>query len=234
MVDMDKAGTAPGCFFALDGWEHACLFASCRHVWEALAQLSAYIDNWLAASGPAREGTVMAGAWIGEQVYLGPGAIVEPGAMVKGPAIIGPGSLVRQAAYIREYCLVGAGCVVGHTSEVKGSIMLDGAQAPHFNYVGDSILGRRVNLGAGVKLSNLKNDHSPITVTLGDRRIDTGLRKLGAIIGDGASLGCNVVTSPGVFIGPRAQVYANTLVRGSVPADSILKLRQETEIVSIR
>ena len=225
--------TAPSFFFDLSGFAHAAIFSSATHVWEALSVLSSYIDNYLAKTGPVRHGNVMDGAWIGEQVYLAAGAVVEPGAMVKGPAIIGPDSVVRQGAYIREYCLVGANCVIGHTSELKGSIMLDGSQAPHFNYVGDSILGRRVNLGAGTKLSNLKNDHTIIAAATAEARVSTGLQKLGAIIGDDAAIGCNVVTSPGTLIGPGAIVYANVLVRGFVPPRSIVKLRQDVETVPL-
>lgn len=225
--------TAADYYFALSGWEHASLFSGCIHVWEALAGLRAYIDRLLARSGPRRQGLIMDGAWVGDNVYLAPGTVVEPGAMIKGPAIIGPGSVVRQGAYIREYCLIGAKCVVGHTSEIKGSILLDEAQAPHFNYVGDSILGRRVNLGAGVKLSNLKNDRSEIYVHVEEEHIATGLNKLGAIIGDNAAIGCNAVTSPGTLIGPQAMIYANVLVREFIPARCILKLRQDTKVMPI-
>lgn len=226
--------TTPEYYFSLSGWEHASLFFDCTHVWEALANLRPYIDSLLTEQGPSFHGLVMEGAWVSDDVILAPGTVVEPGAMIKGPAVIGPGSIVRQGAYIREYCLIGANCVVGHTSEVKGSILLDEAQAPHFNYVGDSILGRRVNLGAGVKLSNLKNDRSLISINTKEQRIATGLHKLGAIIGDDAAIGCNVVTSPGTLIGPQASVYANMVVRGFLPARSIMKLRQDTQVVPVR
>lgn len=219
-------------YFDLSGFAHRALFEGVEQVWQVLPALSRYIDEHLE---PCLGGTIMPGAYVGERVQLGEGCVVEPGAMVKGPAIIGPGTIIRQGAYIREYVLIGAGCVVGHATEVKGSILLDGAQAPHFNYVGDSILGRRCNLGAGTKLSNLKNDGTEVAVRGPDgRAAQTGLRKLGAIIGDGVTTGCNAVTSPGTLIGPYASVYANAVVRGFVPARHIVKLRQQLEITTRR
>ena len=220
---------SPEYYFDLTGFAHRALFDGVERVWEVLRALPAYIDRHVQ---PVLAGTIMPGAYVGERVQLGEGCVVEPGAMIKGPAIIGPGTVIRQGAYVREYVLIGAGCVVGHCTEVKGSILLDGAQAPHFNYVGDSILGRRCNLGAGTKLSNLKNDGSEVAVRGPDGRVvPTGLRKLGAIIGDGAATGCNAVTSPGALVGPGASIYANAVVRGFVPAGSIVKLRQALESV---
>lgn len=215
-------------YFDLSDFTHKDVFANCIYAWEVLARLPAYINTHLE---PGIHGTVMEGAWVGDQVYLAAGAVVESGAMVKGPAIIGPDTVIRQGAYLREHCLIGAGCVVGHTTEVKGSILLDGAQAAHFNYVGNSVLGRKTNLGAGVKLSNLKNNHSTINVRIGHELYNTGLHKFGAIIGDYAALGCNCVTSPGTLIGPETQVYPNVVVRGAVPQRCIVKLRQAVEIV---
>jgi len=151
--------------------------------------------------------------------------------MVQGPAIIGAGSVVRHGAYIRGGCIVGAGCVVGHATELKRAVLLDKAQAPHFNYVGDSILGRRVNLGAGAKLSNFKNDGSLIVIDAGSERIPTGQRKLGAILGDGVQVGCNSVTSPGTLVGPGSMVYANATLRGVYPPSCIVKVRQVQELV---
>ncbi|MEW6047691.1 MAG: hypothetical protein AB1609_14610 [Bacillota bacterium] len=218
-----------GYFFRLEDFEHRSLLENLEYVWLALSNLPRYIDEHLE---PSLAGTIMPGAYVSDRVQLGEGCVVESGAMVKGPAIIGPGTVIRQGAYIREYVLVGAGCVVGHATEVKASILLDGAQAPHFNYVGDSILGRHCNLGAGTKLSNLKNDGTEVSVRGPNGEvIATGLRKLGAIIGDGVTTGCNAVTSPGTLIGPHASVYANVVVRGFVPASSIVKLRQELEIM---
>ena len=149
-----------------------------------------------------------------DEIIIGPGTIVEPGALIKGPVIIGNNSEVRQGAYVRGDCLVGNGCVVGHTTEIKGSIMLDGAKAGHFAYIGDSILGKDVNLGAGTKLANLKMIPGSIIIKTDKKRYDTGRRKLGAILGDRTETGCNSVTSPGTLIGPRSVVYPGVSVPG--------------------
>jgi NDP-sugar pyrophosphorylase family protein len=142
-----------------------------------------------------------------DRVSLGPGAVVEPGALIKGPSIIGGNTEVRQGAYIRGKCLTGSGCVVGHTTEMKSSIMLDGAKAGHFAYIGDSILGASSNLGAGTKLANLKLSGDNVRVRVSGESIDTGLRKLGAILGDGVEIGCNTVTNPGTILGTGSLVW---------------------------
>ncbi len=151
---------------------------------------------------------IMAGAvLLDERILIGPGTVVEPGALIKGPTVIGAETEVRQGAYVRGTCLVGDRCIVGHTTEMKHSIMLDGAKAGHFAYIGDSILGNEVNLGAGTKLANLKIVPGTILVTVGKEHINTGRRKLGAILGDTTETGCNSVTSPGTLLGPRCLVY---------------------------
>lgn len=150
-----------------------------------------------------------------ERIVLGKGVIVEPGTLIKGPAIIGDYAEIRQGAYIRGKCIVGNHCVVGHTTEMKNAIMLDGAKAGHFAYIGDSILGQDVNLGAGTKLANLKMNKKTIKIKLSDQKIETGLRKLGAILGDGTELGCNSVTNPGVLMGPQCLVWPGVLVPGA-------------------
>jgi bifunctional N-acetylglucosamine-1-phosphate-uridyltransferase/glucosamine-1-phosphate-acetyltransferase GlmU-like protein len=158
---------------------------------------------------------ILPGAFLSnDKIIIGPGTIVEPGAFIKGPVIIGSHSEIRQGAYIRGECLVGNRCVVGHTTEMKGSILLDGAKAPHFAYVGDSILGKNVNLGAGTKLANLKMIPGSIVITLDKKRYDTGRRKLGAILGDHTETGCNSVTSPGTLMGPSSIVYSGVAVPG--------------------
>jgi acetyltransferase-like isoleucine patch superfamily enzyme len=158
---------------------------------------------------------ILPGAFLSsDKIIIGPGTIVEPGAFIKGPAVIGSDSEIRQGAYIRGDCLVGNRCVIGHTTEMKGSILLDGAKAPHFAYVGDSILGKDVNLGAGTKLANLKVIPGSIIITADKKRYDTGRRKLGAILGDRTETGCNSVTSPGTLMGPSSIVYAGIAVPG--------------------
>lgn len=167
---------------------------------------------------------ILPGAFLfNEKIIIGPGTIVEPGAFIKGPAVIGNHSEIRQGAYIRGDCIVGNRCVVGHTTEMKGSILLDGAKAGHFAYIGDSILGKDVNLGAGTKLANLKMIPGSIMVTVGKKRYDTGRRKLGAILGDHTETGCNSVTSPGTLMGPSSIVYSGVSVpSGCYPGRTII------------
>lgn len=156
---------------------------------------------------------VMAGAvLLGNRIMLGRGTLVETGAMIKEPAVVGDRSEIRQGAYLRGYCLVGRGCVVGHTTEVKHSIFLNDAKAGHFAYVGDSILGSGVNLGAGTKLANFRFLPGEVRIKTPDGYIGSGLRKLGCILGDGVQTGCNSVTSPGTLIGPEGLIMPNTTV----------------------
>ena len=160
---------------------------------------------------------IMAGAVLmGGAISLGRGVLVESGAMIKSPTVIGPGSEVRQGAYIRGYCLAGAGCVLGHVTEIKHAIFLDHAKAGHFAYVGDSILGNRVNLGAGTKLANLRFTAGSVKVKSPQGHIDTGLRKIGAILGDDVQTGCNSVTNPGTILGKKSFVMPNRTVSSGV------------------
>jgi UDP-N-acetylglucosamine diphosphorylase / glucose-1-phosphate thymidylyltransferase / UDP-N-acetylgalactosamine diphosphorylase / glucosamine-1-phosphate N-acetyltransferase / galactosamine-1-phosphate N-acetyltransferase len=148
-----------------------------------------------------------------DQIELGTGAVVEPGALIKGPTIIGSHTEIRQGAYIRGKCIIGSRCVVGHTTEMKSSVMLDGAKAGHFAYIGDSILGCNTNLGAGTKLANLKLKGNTVAIPFEGTMIDTGLRKLGAIIGDRTEIGCNAVTNPGTLLGKESAVLPTVSVR---------------------
>ena len=178
---------------------------------------------------------VLPGAYLfNDTIIIGSGTVVEPGALIKGPAVIGNNTEIRQGAYLRGDCLVGNGCVVGHTTEIKGSIMLDGAKAGHFAYIGDSILGRDVNLGAGTKLANLKMVPGSVSVWTDEKQYDTGRRKIGAILGDKTETGCNSVTSPGTLIGPHSVVYPGVSVPARyypgktffIPSQDSLKIRR--------
>lgn len=181
------------------------------------------------------EGEVAAGATLlGPRIVIAAGASLAPGVVVQGPAWIGPGSEVRAGAFIRGGSWIGEGGVVGANTEVKHSILLPRAKAPHLAYVGDSILGRDVNLGAGTVLSNFRHDGGEIVVPHGEERLATGRRKLGAILGDRASTGCNSVLHPGVVLGMGSQLYPGVMLRaGTYPAHSLIKLRQDLEIVEI-
>lgn len=165
-------------------------------------------------------------ALMDDDIQIGPGVVVEPGALIKGPTVIGKGTEVRQGAYIRGSCLVGQACVVGHATEMKNAVMLDGAKAGHFAYIGDSILGREVNLGAGTKLANLKIVPGPLRIGLGPEVITVDRRKFGAILGDAVETGCNSVTSPGTLMAPGCLVTPNmTVPAGYYRRKSILRPR---------
>ena len=154
---------------------------------------------------------LMAGSsFLGQQIAIGQGVLVEPGAMISSPTIIDDQTVIRQGAYVRGYCLFGKRCVVGHVTEVKHSIFFDDAKAGHFAYLGDSILGNDVNLGAGTKLANLKFMPGNVQIRLPKGSKDSGLRKFGAILGDGVQTGCNSVTNPGTLLGPQAMLLPNT------------------------
>lgn len=223
-------------FFDLSDELARQLFAGCHYVWEGVARIAPFVA---AHVGDRQEilGEVMPGAYLGDRpLYVAPGARIEPGAYLQGPAYIGPGAVVRHGAFVRENVVLLAGSILGHASEAKNSFFLPHAHAPHFNYVGDSILGQRVNLGAGTKLSNLgilsekdpETDKRPtIILTIDGREYDTGLTKLGAILGDGVQTGCNAVLNPGCVVGPDTLIYANVSLRkGYHPPHSIIKLRQ--------
>lgn len=157
-----------------------------------------------------------------EGILIGQDVTIEDGATILPPTVICDGAIIRQGAYIRGGVFIGERAVVGHSTEVKNSILMDGAQAPHFNYVGDSILGNSAHIGAGVILSNLKADKSTIIIR-GETSLSTGMRKLGAILGDGAEVGCNAVLNPGSVIGKGSTVYPLVNWRGVLPENSIAK-----------
>ncbi len=221
----------PEDFFDLSKTKHADIFAGVEYVWEALKRISDYVEKNLK---PGIEGEVLPGACVGENVFIGKGTVVEPGAYVKGPAIIGENCELRNGCYIRENVIVGDGVVVGNSSELKGSLMFDNSQIPHFAYVGDSIMGWRAHLGAGVKLSNVKLIREPIVVMVEGKSYNTGLIKFGAIIGDEVDIGCNSVLNPGTIIGKRTVMYTNVCWRGYCPPNSVVKLRQTIEVAPRR
>src|SRR5438552_10547054 len=180
----------PSDLFDLGQTEHAGLFKGCEYAWEALKRLKDYLTaNLRPALHNRCEGT----AYIGEQVFIGQGTVVEDGAMIKGPAIIGCNCQIRHNAYLREDVIVGDNCVVGNSSELKNVLMFNDCQAPHFNYVGDSILGHKTHLGAGVKVSNIKLDGANVFVEMDGKPFDTGLRTLRTRTSGGSQLGCTAL-----------------------------------------
>lgn len=182
---------------------------NCSFSWDEVGKgkLSVIRDGQLLSGASV----IMAGAVImGQDIQLGKGVLIESGALIKGPAAIGDCTEIRQGAYVRGYCLTGKRCVLGHTTEIKHSIFLNDAKAGHFAYLGDSILGNDANLGAGTKFANLRFLPGNVQVRTDKAVFDTGLRKLGAILGDKAQTGCNSVTNPGTLIGPEGIIMPNT------------------------
>ena len=158
-----------------------------------------------------------------ENVWIHKTAKVFPSAYIGAPCIIGAGTEVRHCAFIRGSALVGEGCVVGNSVELKNVILFDGVQTPHYNYVGDSILGYRSHMGAGSITSNVKSDKTNVVVRCGGEKLETGRKKIGAMLGDFAEIGCNSVLNPGTVIGRNSSVYPTSCVRGTVPEESIFK-----------
>ncbi|MCF8719514.1 hypothetical protein [Nitrospina gracilis] len=253
-------------FDHLDEFEHKAVFDGIDRVWEPLTRLKASIQNILdclpdsvhcmqGLEGmrllPAKtlsrfpEPALLVERWIEfqeptyiqpAQVYFGAGTVVEPTAVIKGPAVIGNHCEVRQGAYLRGTLLAGDHCVLGHNTEIKNSILMNHTEAGHFNYIGDSIIGSYVNLGAGSKLANLrfrspqdKIDVAfpPMTLEFDGEVIESGMAKLGGVIGDHVEIGCNAVLCPGVLLGKQSWVYPNiTVSQGYYPPDSLLASRE--------
>jgi NDP-sugar pyrophosphorylase family protein len=221
----------PADLFDLSQTEHASLFEGCEYAWEALKKIAPYIHANLK---PKLRNRCEGVAYIGEQVFIGEGTVVEDGAMIKGPAIIGRNCEIRHNAYIRDHVIIGDNCTIGNSCEVKNSFLFNYAAAPHFNYVGDSILGHKAHLGAGVKISNLKVVKGNVTVVANGKSIDTGLRKFGALLGDHTDIGCNAVLNPGTIIGRSSAMYPNTNWRGVLGPNMLVKNKAEQEIVGRR
>ena len=211
----------PAQYFDLSLFSHASIFDECETVWAPLKKIGDYL---LSGALGNIEGIVNTGAYLAnpEEISIGKGTIVEPGAYILGPCIIGENCQIRHGAYIRGNVITGNRCIIGHATEVKNTIFLDGAQAGHFAYVGDSILGNHVNLGAGTKCANLRFDKHHVQITFDGKRIDSGMRKLGAIFGDYSQTGCNSVTNPGTLMGKGSCLAPCTAAHGIVPQKNIL------------
>src|SRR6266446_1807841 len=196
----------PSDLFDLSQTEHVAIFDGCEYAWDALKKIQSYLQTHLR---PGLHNHCEGVAFIGEQVFIGEGTLVEDGAMIKGPAIIGRNCEIRHNAYIRQQVIIGDNCVVGNSCEVKNSILFNHAVAPHFDYIGDSILGYKAHLGAGVKISNFK-----------------------LVPGDNTDIGCNAVLNPGSIIGRGSIIYPNTSWRGVLPPNRIVKNKAAHEVVS--
>ena len=221
----------PADLFDLSQTEHAAIFDGCDNAWEALKRIKDHLKTHVR---PEHHHKLVGQAFIGENVFIGEGTVVEDGAMIKGPAIIGRNCQIRHNAYFREDVIVGDGCVIGNSCELKNALIFNNCEVPHFNYVGDSILGYKAHLGAGVVLSNVKVIKGNVTVDWNGERIDTGLRKFGALIGDHAQIGCNSVLNPGSIVGRNSVIYPTMNWRGVLPGDSVAKNKAGIEISSRR
>lgn len=197
------------------------LFEGAEYPWEALPKIGDFImelGNTLSEEEYEKRG---------EDIWVAKSAKVAESAYIHGPAIIGKEAEVRHCAFIRGNALVGEGAVVGNSTELKNVVLFNKVQVPHYNYVGDSILGYKAHMGAGSITSNVKSDKKPVIVKAGTERLETGLKKFGAMIGDEVEVGCGSILNPGTVVGPRSSIYPLSSVREVVPADSIYKKRGE-------
>ena len=197
------------------------LFEGATYPWEVLPKISAFILQ-LGSTLSEEEYEK-----IGEDVWIARSATVAPTAYIHGPAIIGKNAEVRHCAFIRGNAIVGEGAVVGNSTELKNVVLFNKVQVPHYNYVGDSILGYKAHMGAGSITSNVKSDKKLVVVKDGRERIETGLKKFGAMLGDEVEVGCGSVLNPGTVVGRHSSIYPLSSVREVVPADSIYKKRGE-------
>ena len=209
-------------FFDITSYQHSRLFENQNFVWEALSQIETYLSAFELGN---IEVDVPADAFLidAHLISIGKGSVIEPGAYIKGPCILGKNCTVRQGAYIRGNLITGDHCVIGHDTEIKNAILLNHVHAAHFAYVGDTILGNRVNLGAGTKCANLKFNKQPISIMFHDQNINTGLKKFGAILADEVQTGCNTVTNPGTIIGKNTWCAPLVNISGVISANSFVK-----------
>ncbi len=197
------------------------LFQGKTYPWEVLPEIGAFILKLGQTLSPEEYDCV------GENVWIAKSAKVAPTACVNGPAIIGKEVEVRHCAFIRGNAIVGEGAVVGNSTELKNVVLFNKVQVPHYNYVGDSVLGYKSHMGAGSICSNVKSDKKLVVVKDKEEQIETGLKKFGAMLGDNVEVGCGSVLNPGTVIGRNSNIYPLSPVRGCVPADSIYKSRNE-------
>lgn len=197
------------------------LFEGLTYPWEALPNIGAFIKK-LGPTLPAEDYEQ-----VGEDVWIARSATVAPTAYIHGPAIIGKEAEVRHCAFIRGNAIVGENAVVGNSTELKNVVLFNRVQVPHYNYVGDSILGYRAHMGAGSITSNVKSDKTLVVVKNGEEQSPTGFKKFGAMLGDCVEVGCNSVLNPGTVIGHHTNVYPLSAVRGFIPAESIFKKQDD-------
>ena len=193
------------------------LFEGKTYPWEVLPEIGDFIKKLGATLDPNEYDKK------GEDVWIAKSAKVAPTASISGPCIIGKDTEVRQCAFVRGKAIVGEGCVVGNSTELKNVVLFNKVQVPHYNYVGDSVLGFKAHTGAGAITSNVKQDKTLVTVNYKGTKVETGLKKFGAMLADNVEVGCNSVLNPGTVVGRHSNVYPLSMVRGFIPAESILK-----------
>ena len=206
----------------------ASFFPADAAPWEWLKAIAAALKSLPAVSN---EQLIPAGVHVEGAVWLLSGVKLPAYATLIGPAWIGAGTEIRPGAFVRGNVITGENCVLGNASEFKNCLLLDRVQAPHYNYVGDSVLGNGAHLGAGAICSNLRLDQAEVTVRLPDRTVATGLRKFGAVLGDHAEVGCNAVLNPGSLLGPRALVMPTMAFGGFLPAAHIARIREAIAVI---
>jgi NDP-sugar pyrophosphorylase family protein len=223
----DSGPFAPDRYLDISRTSHPELLKGVRYVWELLPRIRLFFEQ---SFQPGIYGKISLGAHVGPEVFLGKGAVVEPGVVIEGPAWIGEECHLRPGAYLRAYVIVERGSVVGNSCELKNAWLFQEAEVPHFNYVGDSVLGYRSHLGAGAILSNLKLTRDEVSVRVGSRVFRTGLRKFGAILGDRVEVGCNAVLNPGSIVGREARIYPGVIWRGVLEEGAVVKWRPVFEV----
>lgn len=213
--------TEIGVLYTLDETIAKDIFNGATYPWEVLSEIGKFIielGNTLSEDKYEKKS---------DNVWIAKSAKVYPSACINGPAIIDEEAEIRHCAFIRGNAVVGKGAVVGNSTELKNVILFNKVQVPHYNYVGDSILGFKAHMGAGSITSNVKSDKTLVVVRAGEESLETGLKKFGAMLGDHVEVGCNSVLNPGTVIGRQANVYPTSMVRGFIPADSIYKKQGE-------
>ncbi|HET9377995.1 MAG TPA: UDP-N-acetylglucosamine diphosphorylase [Chthoniobacterales bacterium] len=213
---------SPSDYLDLQECAHSALFDEAVYAWDPLRKIGEYLKTKLT---PGFFGSRLGTSFIGDAVFIGKGTVIEAGVTIKGPAWIGEKCHLRPGCYLRENVIVGDGVVLGNSCEFKNCLIFNDVQIPHFSYVGDSILGHKAHLGAGVILSNFRLDRKEISVHHEGTTIPTGLRKFGAIIGDRVEIGCNAVINPGSLIGRDCMIYPLTHFGGILVESTILQNR---------
>ena len=230
---MESASDIPRAeeLFDLGQTEHASLFDSLGQAWEVFPHIGDYLRDTLRA---AQLGQAHGQAVIEGDVFVGEGTVIEAGALIRGPVWIGRNCHIGHGATLRGNVIVGDGCIGGHATELKNAVLFNGCEVPHFNYVGDSVLGHLVHLGAGVMLSNSRLIRGTVNVRTASGRLDSGLAKFGALIGDRTEIGCNAVLNPGAVIGRDCLLYPNVTFTGVLPARRLVKNKTELTVVEKR